>query len=349
MKLKHKLVTLLVCVCLVLPLAACGERDLVEKQIFSMDTVMSLKAYGAKAEAGLTDAVAIINSLDLALDPELSTSMVYTLNNAGGEDVVVSAQIADMLETAKTVYDRSDGALNLAVYPIVKAWGFIDGQYAVPKEADITALLEVIDFSKLSMSSFLDSDSVLVKLPADMELSFGSIAKGSASQYAISALRQAGVESAIVSLGGNVQTLGKKPDGSNWNIVVQDPKDTGSYIGTLSVGETAVVTSGGYYRYFEGTDGTNYHHIIDPSTGYPSDSGLVSATIICEDGCMADALSTAIYILGADKALDYYNTWGGFEMVLVTEDDRILVTNGLYDVFSLQSDSYTVEYIGTYY
>lgn len=345
MKLKNKLVCLLVCCAIALPLGGCGESKAVEKQIFSMDTVMLLKAYGAKAEAGLTDAVAIINSLDKALDPELSTSTVYALNNAAGEEVVVSGQIAEMLETAKTVYDRSEGALDLAIYPVVKLWGFVDGQYRVPKEADITELLETIDFSKLDMSSFLDSDSVLVKMPAGMELSFGAIAKGCASEYAISALRQAGVESAIVSLGGNVQTLGKKPDGSNWNIVVQDPKDTGSYLGSLSVGETAVVTSGGYYRYFEADDGTIYHHIIDPATGYPSDNGLVSATVICNNGTLADALSTAVYVLGADKALEYYHTWGGFEMVLVTEDDRILVTNGLYDVFTLQSDGYTVEYI----
>ncbi len=345
MKLKHKLISFIVCCALALPLAGCGEGKAVEKQIFSMDTVMLLKAYGAKAEAGLGDAIRIINSLDKALDPELATSMVYALNNAAGEEVVLSGQIAEMLQTAQTVYDRSGGALNLAIYPVVKLWGFVDGQYSVPKKADITAMLEKIDFSQLGMSSFPDSDSVLVKMPADMELSFGSIAKGCASEYAISALRQAGVESAIVSLGGNVQTLGRKPDGSNWNIVVQDPKDTGSYIGSLSVGETAVVTSGGYYRFFEGGDGAIYHHIIDPATCYPADSGIISATVICNNGTLADALSTAVYVLGADKALEYYRSWGGFEMVLVTDDDRVLVTNGLYDVFTLQSDNYVVEYI----
>ena len=113
---------------------------------------------------------------------------------------------------------------------------------------------------------------------------------------------------------------------------------------SLSVGETAVVTSGGYQRYFYGDDNVVYHHILDPATGYPAESGLLSATVVCSDGMLADALSTTMFILGEDKALDYWRTYGGFEMILVTDDGRVLITDGLYDEFASYGDSYDFEF-----
>ena len=157
-------------------------------------------------------------------------------------------------------------------------------------------------------------------------------------------MKKAGVESAIVSLGGNVQTLGLKPDGSNWNVAVEDPNDPGAYLGVLSVGQTAVITSGSYQRYFE-QDGKVYHHILDPHTGYPADSGLKSVTIVCTSGVTADCLSTALFVLGKDAALNYWRTYGGFEMILVTTDDQVVCTGGLKNSFTLSDDSYTVTFV----
>ena len=160
---------------------------------------------------------------------------------------------------------------------------------------------------------------------------------------AIQAMRDAGVTSGVVSLGGNVQTLGKKPDGSDWNIAVQDPNDTGSYLGYLTVGETAVITSGSYQRFFtEG--GQKYHHILSPKTGLPVNNGLLSVTIVCEDGTMADCLSTAMFVLGPQAALNYWRTYGGFEMVLVKSDGHVILTNGLYGKFTPNGDNYVVQY-----
>ncbi|MEG1633877.1 MAG: FAD:protein FMN transferase [Oscillospiraceae bacterium] len=340
-KLKTPLIALL-CLCL-LSLSACGEAKPVKKQIFSMDTLMTLTAYGKNAEAGLSAAAGIINAMDAALDPENESSTVYALNSAKGEPVVVSGQIAEMLKTAATVSERSGGALDLAIYPLVKAWGFVDGSYTIPSDDAIAALLENIDFSGVSVTDFTESGDFLATVPSGGQLSFGAIAKGCASSYAVAAMRSAGVESAIISLGGNVQTLGKKPNGENWNVAVQDPNDTGSYVGMLSVGETAVITSGGYQRYFE-RDGVRYHHLLDPKTGRPADNGLLSVTIVCEDGTMADALSTALFVLGESAALDYWRDYGGFEAVLVTGDGRVVVTGGLYDVFEPYGDTYTYEY-----
>ena len=156
-------------------------------------------------------------------------------------------------------------------------------------------------------------------------------------------MRNAGVTSGIISLGGNVQTLGLKPDGTNWTVAVQDPNNSSSYLGVISVGETAVVTSGTYQRYFT-QNGKTYHHLINPETGRPINNTLTSVTIICEDGTLADCLSTALFIMGESKALNYWRTYGGFEMILVNKDNQITCTKGLMEQFTLANDNYTLRY-----
>lgn len=343
---KHKsVICLMMSFCLLLPLAACGENEVHERQLFSMDTVMALTAYGKNGEAGLDAAIGVINSLDAMLDPELSTSETYKLNHADGESLPVSGQLSEMLRTAYDVYEQTGGALDLTIYPLVKAWGFVDANYRVPTDEEIESLLEQTGFSKLTMTALSGGETYLVTMPAGMELSFASVAKGCASKYAISALRSAGVDSAILSLGGNVQTLGVKPDRSNWNIAIQDPLNTEGYAGVLSLGECAAVTAGGYQRYFYGEDNVRYTHIIDPSTGRPAETNLLSATVVAEDAVLADALSTALCVLGEDGAVEYYLANGGFDMVLITDDNRVLITSGLIDAFELSNTSYTVEMI----
>jgi thiamine biosynthesis lipoprotein len=164
-------------------------------------------------------------------------------------------------------------------------------------------------------------------------------------------MRAAGVTSGIISLGGNVQTLGLKPDGSQWRVGIEDPNNPGSsYVGVLNVGETAIVTSGSYQRKFtDVTTGNTYHHILKPASGYPVSNNLVSVTIICKDGTMADCLSTAMFVLGEVQSLNYWRQYGktdggGFDMVLITKDNRIICTKGLIEDFTLVNEGYTVSY-----
>ena len=329
---------LLLCLCMALSLAACGENRKVTREIYAMDTVMTLTAYGSNADAGLDAAESVIFAMEAMLDPELPTSTVYAINHAEGSSVVVSAQIARMLTTAKTVYDQSGGALDPTVYPLVKRWGFVDQKYYKPTEAEIAEDLSRLCFDQMTLTSFPSSGSYSLTLPAYGQLSFGAVAKGSAAENAIDAMRQAGVQSGIISLGGNVQTLGLKPDGSLWKVAIQDPENPDGYVGVISVGETAVVTSGPYQRNFV-IKGVVYHHIINPATGHPSGSSLRSVTIVCEDGTMADCLSTAMFVLGETKALNYWRQYGGFEMILITNDDRIVLTSGLLEDFTLSPDA----------
>ncbi len=343
-KICSSLLLLVLCFSMVLSLSGCGEAKMAQKQVFAMDTIMTLTAYGKNGEEGIDAAQAVITSLDKMLDPELPTSTTYAINNANGGNVAISGQVAQMLTDAKLVYDRSGGALDLSIYPLVKLWGFIDSKYYVPSDEEILAELPKLCFNKVNITSFPSSGSFAVSLPPGAQISFGAVAKGCAAENAIEAMRQSGVTSGIISLGGNVQTLGVKPDGSNWNIAVQDPNNPSSHLGVLSLGETAVVTSGSYQRFFEGMDGKTYHHIINPTTGYPTANNLVSMTIICDDGTMADCLSTAMFVLGEAKALNYWRTYGGFEMIMVKKDNSIVCTKGLMEKFTLANDNYTLKF-----
>ena len=322
-------------------LAGCGKDPAMEKhekQLFAMDTVMLLTAYGDGYETALDAAVDTINGLAADLDPEKEGGSLHALNAGAGGPVTVSEDCAAVLETALDVWAETGGALDPALYPVIKAWGFTTGEYRVPDQTELDALLA----EKNTGAIEIDGDTVT--MPIGMEVSLGAVAKGYAAQKAAEAMAAAGAEHAILSLGGNVQTLGDtRPDGKSWQVAVTDPNDTGAYVGTLSVGQTAVVTSGGYQRYFE-QDGERYIHILDPATGRPADNDLLSVTVVTADGARADALSTALFVLGSEGALAYAGAHEDVEAVLITKDGRVLVTGGLREGFTEAGKGYTYEY-----
>lgn len=316
------------------------ELEKHQRQVYAMDTIMMLTAYGPDAEDALAAAEQRIYELEADLDPESPTGSIHALNQGAGSWVVVSEDAYDVMSTTMQYWIASDGALDPGIYPLSKAWGFIGGDYRVPDGDEIAALLAMTGYG-----IELDAQTCSARIPAGTEAAFGAVAKGYTAQMVVDLMRDTGVSSAILSLGGNVQTLGDvKPDGSQWQVAVQDPNDTGSYVGILSVGEAAVVTSGGYQRYFE-RDGVTYIHILDPATGYPVDNGLLSVTVVTEDGAAADALSTTLFVLGLDRALDFYAEQGDFEAVFITEDNEVIVTPGLTDVFSESGEGYRYTYM----
>ena len=246
-----KLLCLLLSVAVALSLSGCGEGRMVQKQISAMDTVMTLTAYGKNGEAGVNAAASTISAMDAMLNPELPTSTTYAINHANGANVVVSAQVAKMLSTAKTVYEHGEGSLDLSLYPAIKLWGFVNARYYVPTYEELSAVLKKKAFDQMILTSYPATGSYSVSFPAGTEISFASVAKGCAAENAVSAMRQAGVESGIVSLGGNVHALGLKPDGSRWNVAIRSPENDGSFLGIVEAEDEAVITSGGYERYFE--------------------------------------------------------------------------------------------------
>ena len=176
-----------------------------------------------------------------------------------------------------------------------------------------------------------------------MAIDFGGIGKGYTSNRVMEIFKEHGVTSGIINLGGNVQTLGSHTDGSKWNVAIKDPMHTDDMLGTLKISNQAVITSGGYERYFE-ENGKTYHHIIDPATGYPADSGIISATMISEDGILADGLSTSLFIMGIDKATEYWRqSKESFDFILEDKDGTLYVTEGICDSFRTERNVISVQ------
>lgn len=297
----------------------------------AMDTVMSVTVYGKEGQAAADAAKGEIQALEKLLSVTDEGSEIFAANHSGGESVAVSGATAEALERALALCGETDGALDVTIYPIVKAWGFTTSEYRVPGEDELAGLLGRVDFTRLT----LDGNSLTV--PEGMALDLGAVAKGYAADRAAAALQALGVNCAKLELGGNIHLVGSKPDGSPWRIAVRDPSGTG-YMGMLETDGGAVVTSGGYERYFE-WDGITYWHIIDPATGRPARSGLVSVTVAAQSGTLADALSTALFVMGRDKAVEFWRSRQDFDFILIGEDGAVTVTAGIVNRFTL-SDSW---------
>ena len=300
--------------------------------IFAMDTYMTVLAYGSHADEAVKEALKEIERLDGMLSATDKDSEIYELNiHHGGH---LSDDVSYLIERSKEVYESTGGKFNIAIYPIVEIWGFASGNYRVPNQDEIDALQEDIDFSKIE---FEKNSKSLVYGSEKMKIDLGGIAKGYTSARIMDIFRNLGVTSGIVNLGGNVQVLGMKPDGSEWKVAIQNPVEEESYIGVVKVHDKAVITSGGYERYFE-ENGVRYHHIIDPDTGFPANTGLISVSIICADGTLADCLSTSLFIMGKDGAIEYWKMHQGeFDMILYTEDEELFITEGIADSFISES------------
>ena len=297
----------------------------VQGTFFAMDTMMDFTIYG---ESGLINqSESLIASLESLVSVTDANSELYAINQTGSG--MLTEEASSLMKQALEICRRTDGALDLSIYPIVRAWGFTTGSYQMPDEAEIQALLPLVDYRKIQY----DAATGTVTLPEGMEIDLGSVAKGYAGQLAAQMLREHGVQSALLNLGGNVQTVGTKPDGSPWQIGIKDPQGEDAMM-VLSVEDQAVVTSGGYERYFE-QDGQTYWHIMDPSTGHPADSGLISVTIVGDEGVVCDGLSTALFVMGLEKAADLWAQSGDFEAVFVTASGEVYITEGLRDRFAL--------------
>lgn len=307
------------------------------KELFAMDTYMTLTAYGDNGKEAVEQAAEEIKRLDAALSTGSEDSVVTKLNDYGGGNLTEDTKY--LLEKSMELYTDTEGLFDIAIYPVMEAWGFPTQNFRVPEESELTNLLALADVSKIQY----DQDAGTVSFGEEgMKIDFGGIAKGYTSSRIMKIYEKAGVTSGLVNLGGNVQALGTKPDGSKWKVGIQDPEGKEDYLGTLSIKDKAVITSGGYERYFE-QDGKTYHHIIDPRTGYPADSGLLSVTIVSSDGTLADGLSTSLFIMGKDQAVEFWREHSGeFDAIIEEEDGSLYVTEGIAEEFEAKGHKVTV-------
>ena len=299
------------------------------REVFAMDTYMNIACCGKNAEEAADAAVSEIKRIDALLSITSESGSIHRLNETG--NAKVGEETAKIIERALDIHNKTGGAFDITVLPLMELWGFTSGNYRVPEAGEIASALERIGSEKLTLSG----DEVSLGGASGIDL--GGIAKGYTSDRLIELFKENGLTSACVSLGGNVQCLGAKTDGSAWRCGIVHPfkKDSGEYLGIVSVIDKAVITSGSYERNFTGENGVRYHHIIDPKTGYPAETGLASVTIVAESGILADALSTACYIMGLEGASAYWRSSSeSFDMILMTNDGRVYITDGIANSFT---------------
>lgn len=303
--------------------AAIPADEAFDKSLFAMDTTMTLIAYGPHANAALDAAADEINRLDALFSISSDTGDIFRANRDGSS--TLSADTKELLSRSLDFAAETGGLLEPTIEPVMNAWGFTTKNYRVPSQDELKELLSHVDYRQVEITG----DTLT--LPENVQIDLGAIAKGYTSARVMDVFRDAGLTSGIISLGGNVQALGHKPDGSLWRVGIQDPKDSQNVIAIVEIADEAVITSGTYQRYFE-QDGVTYHHIIDPRTGYPADSGLTSVSIISKDGTLADAMSTSLFIMGAEKAGEFWKEHRDeFDAIMMDEDGTVYVTAGLAD------------------
>ncbi len=304
-----------------------SEEAPCRQEVLAMDTIMTFTAYGEHGQDAVSRGEDLVRDLEALLSVTDENSEIYRANH--GEEVVLSAETRALLTEALALCESTEGALDVTIYPVVRAWGFTTGEYRVPEESELVELLNKVDYTRVV------PDGKRLLLPEGMELDLGAVAKGWTGDRLMELFTENGVTSAIVELGGNVQTLGAKPDGSPWRVALQAPE--GGYAGALEIVDKAVITSGGYQRYFE-QNGVTYCHIIDPATGRPAESGLASATVVADRGVQGDGLSTALFIMGREKAEAYWRVHQDFDFILLSEEGTVTITEGLERNFSLYGD-----------
>ena len=438
----------------------------VSMNVFAMDTYMNLLAYGDRAEEAIVAAAAEIHRIDDLLSTGNPESEISKINAAGGGEV--SDFTAGLIAESQTLYKETGGLFDIAIYPVMKLWGFPTQEYRVPEKAEIETALKLADPSAITVGSApapaapaaaegvtsAAEETAPAEAPKDdstedagvpeeaqeaepqaaegpavpetattpaesaeapaeepaaapekdatapeeaqeaapaaaeastaaapaaeetapaaaagetatgaveetapaeapkvqitfgipgMEIDLGGIAKGYTSSRVMEIFKEYGVEHGLVSLGGNVQALGGKQDGNPWRVAIQNPESELDYLGVLEIADKCVITSGGYERFFE-QDGVRYHHIIDPRTGSPADSGIISSTIISSDGALADGLSTSLFIMGLEEAEKYWRANANkFDFVLEDRSGKLYISEGAAKMITTEMDMEVVK------
>ena len=326
-----KIICILLIIISIVPLNACIPNS-ARASMEAMDTYMSFELNGANSSYAIDGVKNKVKKKKKNLSA-VSSGEIALLNKNGRSTLGVDT--LDLLNRSLELCAQLNGALDISVYPLVREWGFIDGKYKVPDKSKISKLLTLVDYTKIKVNNNT------VSLEDGIQLDLGAVAKGFAADKCREILESEGINSAILNFGGTVETFGTKPGGEKWKVAVTDPDNPSLYFGYLGLNNAVIATSGGYQRYFE-KDGKKYIHIIDPDTGYPVDNGVKSVTVISNDGVFADALSTALYVMGADNAVRYQKSHKSFDVIILTDDNKMYISDGIADSFTLV-DGYDYE------
>jgi thiamine biosynthesis lipoprotein len=306
-----------------------------------MGTIVQLKVYGENAEKATEKALKRVGEIESKMSVNIETSEISKINaKAGISEQKLSEDTYSVLEKAVEYSKLTKGAFDPTIEPIVKLWGIGTDTERVPSKEEINDKLKLVDYKDII---FNEKNSTVMLKRTGQAVDLGAIAKGYTADEIKKILLDNKITSAIINLGGNVYAMGKKLDGTNWNIGIQNPiTDRGEYLGTVSISDKSVVTSGNYERFFI-VDGKRYHHIFDTKNGYPSENGIISSTIISDTSIDGDALSTSTYVMGLEKAFALIESMDGVDAIFVTSDKKVHVTAGLKSIFNLTDKGFTYE------
>lgn len=329
---KNILSVLMLCSLLFL-ITGCGPSKTVTRTDFALDTVVTITVYNEDDESVLEEPFNLIRRLNEKLDAFSESSEVSAINQkAGIEGVKVSEDTFKLIKQGLIYGEKTDGKFDITIGPLVDLWNIKEPEKGiVPNKESIETARAKVDYRKVLLN---DTEQTIFLKEPGMKINLGAIAKGYIGDRVKTQMEEAGIEHAVINLGGNVVLIGGKDKRTAFNVGVENPENTsGDPIGMLTISDKSIVTSGDYQRYFVGENGKRYHHIIDPKTGYPAESGLHQVTIVTDSSTDADALSTSLFLMGMDKSKDYLHGIKGVEAIFVTTDNQVFVTKGLDKTF----------------
>lgn len=301
---------------------------------YALDTMCTITAYGINSKKAVNDSFDVLKEFEDKISVHRNDSDISLLNSR----VLIATRdedIFNMIKTALKVSKDTNRAFDITIKPLVDLWN-IKGSGPVPSDEEITYRLNSISYTGVQVD--FEKRDVFFTNP-DTQIDLGGIAKGYCADKVAKVLENHGIKSAIIDLGGNVRTIGKKK-GKVWRIGIQEPEGKrGEYFGILDISDKCVVTSGAYERYFT-EKGKVYHHILDPRTGYPARSGITSVSIVADDGAIADALSTAVYVLGVSDGLALLNSpeYDNIGYIITDENGKVYISENID--FEITSESY---------
>lgn len=300
-----------------------------------MSTVMSHRAFGKHADESLRAVRDEAVRLEELLSRFIHSSEISRINRSAGiRCEKLGSDTYEVLSHAIEFSKHCQGIFDVTIGPLVTLWGSGKDTFKPPENSRIIQVLPLVDYTGLLLDPCKKTGGL--RKPGQ-SIDLGGIGKGFASDKFLEVFKKYGVSSAYTNIGGNVVTLGAKPDGSPWCVGIRHPRQDDCLLGAVAVTDKAVVTSGDYERYFIDQKGRHWHHILNPATGYPAESGLVSVTVVAENAMTADALSTIVFVAGMEKGLGILTKYPETEAVLVDTGMRVWVTKGMKACFKAVS------------
>ncbi|MCR3760741.1 FAD:protein FMN transferase [Clostridium felsineum] len=311
------------------------------KIFYCLGTVINLTAFGKNCEVAISEAIEALEKIDNTFSAFKDFSEVSNINKSAHSNFVkLSAETFFLIESSIYYSKLTNGNFDPTIKPLVNLWSIGKENFKIPNKTEISNVLKLVNYNDLILDK--KNSSIMLKNNGQ-SIDLGGIAKGYAADKIKEVFYKHKIKRGIIDLGGNIVVIGQKAPKQNWNIGVQNPFSTrGEYIGILNLKDKSVVTSGNYERYSV-VNGKHYHHIINPKTGYPEDTDVVSVTVISDKSIDGDGLSTGLYIMGVLNSINLINSLKGIDCIFITRNKTVYSTNGIKNNFKLTNEEFNFQ------